>query len=537
LAAILLVLAGGTAHATNAPTAPEIRQSLESSVSLADSELMVDRTRLITAYRARDFKPVWAGHPDMVNALVAALSTSATEGIGPESLGLDALKSVLANTHFPPVERELLLSDRYLGYAQVLAQGRVAAAAIERDWLLDRPDFDPAAAMSRLDRSGDVAGSLQELAPRSADYARLRDALHHYEEFASTGSWQPIRPDGKIEPGQTGELVKILKARLEREGDLPEAQAGGDIYDTPLAAAVTRFQKRHGLNADGRIGRATIAALNVPPAQRADAIRLNLERWRSMPRDWPARRVVVNTAAAVLTLYRDGAPQLSSRVIVGTPTHPSPVLSAQIEAVLFNPPWNVPTSIVRREIQPQLRRDPGYLVRNHFVILGRKTGGSGDIDWRKTSILGSGWQLQQKPGPWNSLGRIKLELPNPRNVYLHDTPLRGLFQKSIRTLSHGCIRVDDIKGLASMLLGEGWPIEVIEREITQGITHRVALRQKVPVYLIYLSAFVDADGVVQFRDDAYRRDERLRAVLARKETLQPVAEREMNRHETACAAS
>ena len=212
------------------------------------------------------------------------------------------------------------------------------------------------------------------------------------------------------------------------------------------------------------------------------------------------------------------------------------MLSAEIEAVLFNPPWTVPTSIVRREIQPLLRRDPGYLARNYFVFLGGKEGASTGIDWRTTSILGNGWQLQQKPGPWNSLGRIKLELPNPMDVYLHDTPLRALFKKSVRALSHGCISVDDIKYLAAMLLGEGWPVEAIDREIAQGVTHRVALEQKVPVYLVYLTAFVDTDGTVEFRNDVYGRDERLSVALARKEAGQLVAEREVSRYTTGCPA-
>ena len=146
-----------------------------------------------------------------------------------------------------------------------------------------------------------------------------------------------------------------------------------------------------------------------------------------------------------------------------------------------------------------------------------------------------GWQLQQEPGPWNSLGRIKLELPNPIDVYLHDTPLRTLFKKSIRTLSHGCIRVDDIKPLAAMLLGGGWPVEAIDREIAEGFTHRIALEQKVRVYLVYLTAFV-TDGMVEFRNDVYRRDERLSAALARQETAQRVAEHEVNRYQTGCPA-
>jgi len=508
VAALLIAVAATSAIAQTLPDHADIKAMLEGSGPLASGGLKLDRAMLAAAYGARNFEPIWAVQPEMAAQLQSALGNAGRDGLEPESVGSEALKKALAAEGLTPVDRELVLSDRFLAYARIFAQGRVAPAEIEEDWLLARPDFDPANALAALVRSGNVAATLDGLLPSVPDYDRLRLALQRYRTISAAGGWQPIKTDQKIEPGHKGDIVRELRARLIAEGDLPEAQREGDVYDPPMVAAVKHFQTRNGIEVDGRVGASTLEALNVDVIDRVEQIILTLERWRQMPRAFPTSRIVVNAAAATLVLYRDGSPALTSRVVVGDVGHPTPVLSARIVATLFNPPWNVPVSITRKEIQPKLRRDPGYLSRNHYVIVGRDGGDplGRDVDWSQTDLVRRGWRLQQEPGKWNALGGVKFELPNPLDVYLHDTPSRPLFAKAMRAASHGCVRVEAARPLASTLLGEAWPAEAINQAIAAGETKRAYLKTAMPVYLLYLTAFVDDDGTVEFRDDLYGRD-------------------------------
>ena len=476
-----------------APGASEIKDALEDNAHPLDSAgLSLNRDVLTAAYKGRDFEPVWTA-PEMTEAFEAALGNSGREGLDPESFDLSKLKAALAGSSLTPVDRELLLSDRFLAYAQVLAQGVVAPSAIEDDWLLARPGFDPDAVLGALARSRDAGATLTALLPTVPDYDRLRQMLEHYALLAKAGGWQTIVSDQKIEPGAKGDVVKALRARLAVEGDLDPAQARGDTYDPAVVAAMKHFQLRHGLEADGRVGVSTLTTLNVSAADRVEQIKLTLERWREMPRNFPASRVVVNIPSAELTLYRDGETALTSRVVVGDVDHPTPVLSARIISALFNPPWNVPASITKKELVPKIKHDPGYLERNHYVYVGSR--------------------IQQTPGPWNALGGVKFELPNPLDVYLHDTPAKPLFNRPVRAASHGCVRVQQARPLASTLLGDAWPAEAVDGAIAAGQTKRVYLKVVMPVYLLYLTAFTDEDGTAEFRDDIYGRDHDLADAL------------------------
>src|ERR1019366_5464068 len=241
-------------------------------------------------------------------------------------------------------------------------------------------------------------------APHRAEYVRLRIALARYTQIAAAGGWPSIPVNAASDPSQAKVILPALRQRLVIEGDLPPGQATGGSMDPALVAAIRHFQSRHGLDLDGRLGPAMLAALNVSAIDRVEQLRLALERMRAMPHEWPAARVAVNIPSATLVLFRDDKPALTSRVVVGDPKHPTPVLGSAIQSILFNPSWNVPSSIVRNEFQPRLARDPGYLQRNHFLLLGHGEGESRDVDWTQTDILANGWRVQQQPGPWNALG-------------------------------------------------------------------------------------------------------------------------------------
>ena len=247
-------------------------------------------------------------------------------------------------------------------------------------------------------------------------------------------------------------------------------------------------------------------------------IAVNLERWRWLPRPLESRHVVVNAADATLAVVEDGRVRLTSRVVVGDELHPTPVVRAEVGAVVFNPPWTVPTSIVVDEFLPKLRANPRFLVDNEITILDRPQDPYGlAIDWTAMRAERFPLRLQQRPGGWNPLGRIRFASPNRFDVYLHDTPLPELFQRADRALSHGCVRVERAQELAALVLS-GQPAgrrEALERAMGSGATSVVTVARPLPVYLLYWTAFVDDEGRLQLPEDPYDRDGRVAAALAR----------------------
>ena len=268
------------------------------------------------------------------------------------------------------------------------------------------------------------------------------------------------------------------------------------VYDASLGEAVMRAQARYGLTPDGVLGAETLRALNASVETRLGQIRANLERWRWVPRPLPPMRVELDIASAMLQLYDGDRPALGMKAIVGQAKKPTPMFDDQIEAVVFNPPWNVPQDIAIKEIWPKIRKDPGYMAREGFVV---KPGG----------------MLQQLPGPRCALGTIKFDLPNRFGVYLHDTPAHELFARDKRDLSHGCMRLENPNALAKRLL-EGvpnWPAWRVDAAVASGVTQRVVLPGSVPVYVFYWTAFVADDGQVNFRPDVYGWDAKLISML------------------------
>ena len=346
------------------------------------------------------------------------------------------------------------------------------------------------------------------------DSAGLLEALARYRVLAQEGGW-PLVP-GKDEVVVDSEDVRlpILRRHLELTGDLPP----GEVDPAVVHAAVRGFQRRHGLEDDGRVGAKTLQALNVPVQQRIHQIELNLERWRLATYDPSGVHMVVNVADATLDLFDGGLRVLRSRVIVGDAKHQTPVFTTAGIAVTFNPAWNVPSSIARLEILPRLKRDRAYLAANDMVLRDRDTGDAidGDIDWPAMAIDRFPYRLQQRPGPKNALGLLKLEMPNIYDVYLHDTPARQLFNRPARFFSHGCIRVEAINEIVRYVLRDPlrWSAERMA-DITQtGLTTRVSLPAPVRIYVEYWTAFIGPDGTLNFRNDVYGRDRPYVAALA-----------------------
>lgn len=374
-------------------------------------------------YAAHDFQPVWPTHQKEAAALLGAVMRAGEHGLDPDLFHADLLRKPNSLT---PTDRELLLSDAFLGYADALARGILPIEQRMDDEDLKPEPVSIPAVLDNAINSEAPATLVEALAPQSADYMALRRALQSYRQA-----------------GQAGATAERTEGRYRR-----------------VAAATDGTRLRD--------------------------IEANLERLRWLPRHLPADRIWVNLPAEQLILYRNNQPVFTTRVIIGQPDWQTPELATQVTSVLYNPPWNVPPSIAREEILPKLGRDPGYLARHHMV-------------WRGNGML------QQVPGRGGSaLGQLKFEMPNRFDVYLHDTPEKSLFNRDNRRVSHGCVRVQNPRELAALLLQQ--PIEAINQGIASGGTNHRMLPQPVPVFFVYQTAFLGRNGAIEFRPDVYNRD-------------------------------
>ncbi len=381
------------------------------------------------------------------------------------------------------------------------------------------PAVDPVEWLGRVTKNGGITAGLGKLKPGSALYQNLVSALARYRDIAANGGWVTVPAGPTLRKGESGPQVAQLRRRLLAEGDLTAGtSAASDIFDAELEQAAIRFQRRHRLDADGVVGRQTVAAMNVTVAQRIDQIRVNLERARVL-QDIPPTAVVVDIAGFEVSYFRDGQRLLRSRAVVGRPYRSTPVFRDSIRYIEFNPTWTVPPSILQKDVLPAIKRDPGYLKSHNMQVL-TQAGAVVDpasVNWQEYPQRGFPYMIRQQPGPENSLGRLKVMFPNEHMVYLHDTPSRDLFQRSERTFSSGCIRVEKIGQLVELLLDnpQQWSRATIDATIDTRQTRRVSLAKSVPIYLVYWTVQVEEDGEVHFKRDPYDQDGALLKALER----------------------
>jgi murein L,D-transpeptidase YcbB/YkuD len=489
---------------------------------------------LLRFYARRSFQAAWSaehGPNRLADDLVAALGRADLEGLEPADyhLGeirasLDSVRADAANGRVITPARlatlDLVLSDAFLLYGSDLLGGRVDPETLHPRWEANRRDADLGTVLQEALDSRKVARSLQRLAPRQEGYRRLRDALVRERALATAGGWLVLPPGPAPQRGDRGPAVATLRDRLHKAGDLRDAN--GDVFDESVVRAVQRFQRRHGLDASGVIDSATRAELNVSAADRAEQLRINLERWRWLPEDLGRRRIVVNIAAYELQVIEDDDVVLAMRVVVGKAFRRTPVFSDTVRYIVLNPFWHVPSTIAAEEVLPKIQRDPSYLERlgMHVFTAGPNSTeiDPGTIDWSTTTADSFPYRLKQEPGRLNALGRIKFMFPNRYDVYLHDTPSRSLFAEAQRDFSHGCIRVEQPMDLAVFLMKRDrrWDREAIEGALDEGTERTVYLPRPMPIHLLYWTAWADEDGTIQFRTDINAVDRSLAAALAAK---------------------
>lgn len=499
---LVLSLAQTASFAAQSPSGQP--QSIWSVIDAA-GETVSEREELRTIYQELDGRAQWTSAAKRAELMKLLMSLDA-DGIDAQKLGaLPGEKSMSS------LEEDVAATRAVLRAAHLMNTGAIDAAIVP-DWHISGTDPAVVPTLLAAARAGTWESVLTGLRPSAAAYSYLRTAYLHYRRLAME-PWEEIATGGPRIVERDDPRLSLVMDRLHLLGDLQIEDSSENAVD----AAIRRFQTRHGLEPDGRIGPVTLRELNVPPAARARQIAVNLEYWRLLPRTWPERYIAVNTAAAQLDLMENGVSTLAGRVIVGDLRHATPLINTTITAVTFNPPWSVPISIATKEMLPRLQRDPSYLERNNIEIVGRTADPHGlTLDWRQYSRSSFPFQLRQVPGPKNALGLIKFEMPNAFDVYLHDTPDHSLFEKSSRALSHGCVRVQCSKELAERLINDPstWLSGDILATIQDGRTLSVRLKQPLPVYLLYFTAFADKDGVVHFRPDLYGRDAVVQGALA-----------------------
>lgn len=465
--------------------------------------------------------PVWTagGRPSArADELVAAIDKAAADGLSPADYLSDSLRKPGRLTGADDAEGfERAMSAAFLRFARDLHGGRASPSIGASNIVIARKTVDPAVWLPIVRDSG-VEAALKKLRPTHPQYYQLRQMLSGYRALAARGGWPTVPAGASLKPGMTDPRVKAMRANLKARGYA--AIDGGSTFDPGLVAVVKHFQQRHGLDADGVAGKGTIEAMNVSAEARVRQIIVNMERWRWLPASLGSRHVLVNQPGFELFLVAGGKTVDRRRVIVGKPYHQTPMFSHQISYAEFNPTWTVTPAIAVNEMLPKLKKDPGYLGRNDYILYGGWGAGAPVIDpfsvnWASVSGKNFPYKIVQKPGPKNALGVVKFMFPNAFNIYLHDTPSRQLFAETGRAFSHGCIRVEKPVEFANKLFGPDGSLTAaqIKAHIDAGKTKAVNLKTKVPVHLAYFTTWIGDDGAPSFFPDIYGRDKLVAGIL------------------------
>jgi murein L,D-transpeptidase YcbB/YkuD len=494
-------------------------------------------------YTDRDYRLAWSTLKKplpLADSLFIALQGASLEGLQPDDYNVKELKqmrdsvfqrSLLKIKYKRPdllrlVQLDFQLTAAFLTYASHLGTGRINPNKVDPTWMINpQRNADLARSLEKALKSRNVNKTLLDLLPRRDDYRELRGHLARYQQLQERGGWPTVQPSPLYRPGKSGAAVAALRKRLALSGELPNGGgADSTLFDDGLTQAVQGFQERHGLTPNGKLDDATLAALNVPVSRRIAQISLNLERLRWLPDELGKEYLMVNIPAFDLKIIKNKREDLRMRVVVGKEFNSTPIFRDTMEYIVFSPDWTVPRSIATKEILPIVQRNPDYLLTNNYQVYdswdARDTTALDphSIDWDSLSEDNFAYRVVQGPGTGNALGAVKFMFPNKMDIYLHDTPADHLFNRSERAFSHGCVRVEKPKELAEYLLRDSdkWNEETITEAMQQDKPENVKLPRKLPVYLVYFTAFTDEKGRLNFRDDVYNHDAGQMEVLVKK---------------------
>jgi murein L,D-transpeptidase YcbB/YkuD len=516
------LLAGGcdfistSGGGSGSPSSGPVVQVDPKAVTPADLQAAVSDPRVKKFYEARGWQAVWTG--ERAQELTAAFEDAARHAIDAKSYAENAIKGASA------AEREAGLTLAAIDYAQALATGAVDPRKLFEVYTVPMSKVDVSGGLGQAVEQGGVRQWLAGLAPQDAEYKALSEAYLAYRQKAAQERKTLIAAGEQIEPGKKDPRVAQIREGLRANGYLAaepatapaadsKAKAGkakapvssaGDAYGADMVAAVKKVQTDYGIEPDGVIGNSTVEALNTGAKDRARILAVNLERRRWLDRAPPATRIDVNTAAAELHYFRDGAEKDRRRVVVGQPDWETPELGSPITRLVANPPWTVPESIAKEELLP---KGAAYLAKENIVM---KNG-----------------RLVQEPGPKSALGLVKFDMANDEQIYLHDTPAKALFGSTQRHASHGCSRVENAVEFARLLAQDDGKLEAFDKAMATKEETPVVLAKQIPVRLLYHSAYLDGGRVV-FRTDPYAWDDKVAAALGLPGQIRPRVKTKIN---------
>ena len=473
------------------------------------------------------YSPLWTNNRH-INDLVDLLGRAEEEGLLPRDYHYQALVNLRAEAATTPAaiaDLDLLLTDSLMRYVYHLYFGKVNPSDLDSNWNLSRRiDRDPTALIAGAIASDDIDQYIKEALDWEPYYEQMKALLAEYRDRAAReGGGYPSVPAGPtLRKGMKGPRIAMLRERLQASGQLgTEPVDDPEVFDTGLEQAVKRFQREAEIDVDGAVGAGTLATLNISLQSRIDQIRVNMERARWILRDIRDSDdfVVVNIAAFKTMLFRDKQQVWETRSQVGRTYRKSPVFTADMKYVQFNPTWTVPPGILKRDILPKMKADAGaYLQEKNMKLLDSATGKEVDpstIDWAAASPRNFRYQVVQQPSPDNALGQAKFIFPNPHFVFLHDTNHREHFDDKVRTFSSGCIRIEYPMEFARLVLDDpDWDDVAIQSVLDTGQTKTVYLNEPLKVLILYWTVNpITEDGTPEFLPDVYDRDDRVLQAL------------------------
>jgi murein L,D-transpeptidase YcbB/YkuD len=479
-------------------------------------------------YRERKFQLGWFKENKLVpqaEQMLTMISKSDEDALNPKDYQIKDFTTMFKELEkakkdtsvYKTLQREIdvALSGTYFVWASDYYRGRVIPKENKNiQWDVKRNKIKLHKALATVLQYRKSKYDYADFQPLHKEYVNLRKALANYRKIQAEGGWPQLPQSLKLKPGGSSPAVPQLRQRLLGASATADS-VNSSIYDADLVTAVKSFQSSVGLKPSGEIGGETIRLLNVPIDQRIRTIILNMERWRWIPKSFEPDYLLVNIPEYRLYVYEKGQEKMTMKVIVGKTLNSTPIFSDKMEYVVLSPYWNVPFSILEKELIPKLISNPGYLERLDMEVVDNKGGqiDPASIDWSTVNESNFKYTVRRRPGPKNDLGDVKFIFPNTNDIYLHDTPHDELFSQASRGFSHGCVRVEKPIDLAVYLLRNvpGYNRGKIQSIIAERKEKHVALKQVLPVYLVYFTAWADINGNVSFRDDIYGHDKTLAA--------------------------
>ena len=467
---------------------------------------------LLTAfYKSNNYKTTWLNKKTTRQFLVSTLNRCSDDGLNPAKFELGKLNAYEAQVGTSQdsvlLKYDVLLTTQLQRYVSQMANGCLNPKFLYRDWDLKPQKTDINSALEAFEKSDSLSKGIERLQPGHAIYKSLRKALQILDSYPEDTVACIVVPRILYMTNVDPSLIRV-KRKLMYWKDLKSTDTITAVFDSETIEAIKKFQRRHGIRVDGAIGKATVDALNFSKRQRREQIIANLERWKWFPRDFGKHYIIVNIPEYNLKVIKNNDTVQTKTVVVGTAARPTAVLSSTFNSIILNPTWTVPPTILEEDLVPSATKKADYFTTRNIIIYDSKNNVVSPSNWDAGKY--KNYRYVQSPGDDNSLGNVKFNFPNRYSVYLHDTNHRDFFGKTFRSLSSGCVRVENPLPLAQYMINDKrWTMEKICTIIATKKTTSIPLKEKINIHQLYWTAWMDVDGTLQFRQDIYNLDEEL----------------------------